>query len=243
MNLAATRLHTLNPNDLKSESEIYDWCIKCLTYFDKVLVIVDSEYFDILKNSKYRFDGDIELLHVQNWMGYTHPLNMSVERALALNTRKMLFQSIEVDISLDDVEILQTYLDEKTLVVGGKLNEKHGSEYGENEIHGWNCPWNTLALWDLEKLALTGFLSVSSGNVNGVEGGIEELATISLLQKLKPSEMNAKLVSLPSLFWETSWTCRERERYHQRKMDSKDERAKVQLEKLNIEPGKVLILE
>lgn len=39
----------------------------------------------------------------------------------------------------------------------------HGGQEKEVNLDGRTTPWNTLAMWNLPKLALTGFLLVSDG--------------------------------------------------------------------------------
>jgi len=137
---------------------------------------------------------------------------------------------------------LQQHLDANTLVVGAKLHPKHGEKRGRQPLNGWNSPWNTLALWDLQKLGLTGFLTISSGNIDGIPGGVEEVVAISLLQHLKPGMMEAKLIELPTVHWDATWECALRTKYHESKMASKGERAFRQLQMLSIKDGKVTVL-
>ncbi|NEO49792.1 MAG: hypothetical protein F6K55_39125 [Moorea sp. SIO4A3] len=86
-------------------------------------------------------------------------------------------------------------------------------------------PWNTLALWNLSKLNITGFLGISSGLIKDVPGGMEEVTTISLLQQLYQNQAQAKLVKLSDLKWITTWNSQERQKYHQKKMLTKFLRA------------------
>jgi hypothetical protein len=130
------------------------------------------------------------------------------------------------------------------------LCERHGNPFGillnrdyeTFTINGWTSPWNTLALWNIEKLGLTGFLSISSGNLTNIPGGIEEVVTISLLQKLQPRTMKAKLIKLASVHWNTDWSSQERSAYHQKKMASKDERSQIQLQQLGVASGEVIMV-
>jgi len=189
-----------------------------------------------------RFGKRVKLFHIHPWIGYTQPLNMIIEKALSVGATKLLFQSIEVTALPEDIKSLERHLDSNTLVVGAKLHEMHGHVNEKVELTGWTTPWNTLALWNLEKLGLTGFLTVSSGNLPGIPGGVEEVVTISLLQTLHPYSMDAKMVELKSVVWNTEWSCKEREAYHAAKMASKNERAEKQLRALGISPGFVMIV-
>lgn len=243
MRIVATRLHTTNEENLVSSASLYKWCNHVLNYCDKLIVVVDSIYLELIHNAKEDFKDKIEIFHISPWISFTQPLNLLVEKALSIGAKELLFQSIEVDISLEDMEKLENYLTKDTLVVGARLDETHGDEKQIcTTLDGWHTPWNTLALWDIEKLGLTGFLSISSGNLEDIPGGIEEVVTISLLQQLKPNEMKAKVIDLESVHWNTKWSSTERKEYHKQKMKTKNERSQIQLEKLGIEAGVVEIL-
>jgi hypothetical protein len=206
-------------------------------------VVVDTNYLHLIRNAREDFKEKIELFHIDPWISFTQPLNLMVEKALAIGAKELLFQSIEVTISLEDMIKLEKCLENDTLVVGAKLLDIHTSKERYSMINGWNSPWNTLALWDIEKLGLTGFLSVSSGNLEDIPGGIEEVVTISLLQQLRQNEMKAKVIDLKSVEWNTQWSSKEREEYHAKKMQTKNERSKIQLEKLGVQPGYVMMID
>jgi hypothetical protein len=244
MRIVATRLHTSNEARVLDAKKIKQWCDHVLNYCDVLIVVVDTTYLRAIQNAKEDFKDRIQFFHIDPWISFTQPLNMLVEKALSMGAKELLFQSIEVEISLEDIEKLESHLIHcNSLVVGAKLNEEHGkNKKGIVPLDGWTVPWNTLAMWNIEKLGLIGFLSISSGNLENIPGGIEEVVTISLLQQLKPNEMRAKLIELESLTWNTNWNSDERKAYHKEKMESKEERSKVQLEKLGITPGKVYIV-
>ncbi|MDM5271881.1 hypothetical protein PGH07_06800 [Sulfurovum sp. zt1-1] len=242
MRMVATRLHTTNDDVKINVDHVREWCEHVLNYCDLLIVVVDKHYFEATKDILYGFGEKIKLFHIDPWISYTQPLNLMVEKALSLGAKELLFQSIEVTISLEDMERLEKHLDGNTLVVGAKLCEGHGDEGETCKLDGWTTPWNTLALWNLSKLALTGFLSVSSGNYENVPGGVEEVVTISLLQRLKPYSMNAKVIHLDSVEWDTEWSSEERQAYHEMKMASKDERAKIQLAALGVDAGDVIFV-
>jgi hypothetical protein len=242
MRIVATRLHTKNEEKLIDNSTIYSWCQNVLEYCDLLIVVVDSNYLKSIQNAKEDFGEKIEMFHISPWISFTQPLNLLVEKALTMGANQLLFQSIEVSIDSNEIEKLFKHFDEDTLVVGAKLCELHCSGKDKTLLDGWNSPWNTLAMWDIQKLGLTGFLSVSSGNLENIPGGIEEVVTISLLQQLQPKKMKAKIINLPSLSWDTKWDSTERAQYHKKKMKTKNERAQIQLDKLNIKSGKVEII-
>jgi len=242
MRVVATRLHTSNEAVPIDPEQIKAWCQNVLSYSDLLIVVVDNRYFQRVGKMLMRFGNRVKLFHIHPWIGYTQPLNMIIEKALSVGATKLLFQSIEVTALPEDIKSLERHLDSNTLVVGAKLHEMHGHVNEKVELTGWTTPWNTLALWNLEKLGLTGFLTVSSGNLPGIPGGVEEVVTISLLQTLHPYSMDAKMVELKSVVWNTQWSCKEREAYHAAKMASKNERAEKQLRALGISPGFVTIV-
>ena len=133
-------------------------------------------------------------------------------------------------------------------------------------LNGRTSPWNTFALWNINKLSKIGFVTVSDGlhidmNPTGIQtksiAGIEEVVTIALLQKLYDphTEMMAKLISLSHpaetnstndsattsmLQWDTSSTTTTdigRQQWHEYKMQSKLQRAHAQLQLLSLLPS------
>jgi hypothetical protein len=98
-------------------------------------------------------------------------------------------------------------------------------------LNGRTCPWNTLAVWNVPKLVITGFLPVSD---MGTTAGVEECAAIAVHQQLFPYS-RAKLVKLDDVQWQDGFNDdEERRQWHQRKMNSKVERAAAQLKLLQL---------
>jgi hypothetical protein len=177
--------------------------------------------------------GSITVLAVEPWGAFTAALNALVAHAARTGCARLLLQSVETEVTAASVQSLQQHLDANTdLVVGGVL-PGHTFQLGRNNLDGRTTPWNTLALWQVSKLALTGFLGISDGLIAGVEGGVEEVAAIALLQRLLPGRACAKLVRLEGVEWRTTWTDPARREWHERKMLSKLTRPRQQLEALN----------
>jgi hypothetical protein len=168
---------------------------------------------------------------------------------------QILFCSAETTCSAQSVQTLQSHLQADTAVVGACLpgheykcqtaatatsddqQQQKQREPTVVELNGRTSPWNTLALWDLRKLALTGFLLVSDGLLSDDQTdpsfGIEEVVAISLLQRLLgPENAKAKLVQLTSssVDWNQEFDDPERKKWHEQKMNSKRTRAARQLE-------------
>ena len=99
------------------------------------------------------------------------------------------------------------------------------------ELTGRTVPWNTLAVWSVTKLALTGFPFVADGlhplNDNRTGGigpaGVEESLAVALLQRaLSEERAVAKLVRVGGVTWETDFGGDEgRREWHERKMRSR----------------------
>ena len=125
--------------------------------------------------------------------------------------------------------------------MAGLAFQEHHFEIGRHEINGGNTPWNTLAVWDVRILSMIGFLPVSDGLVDGVEAGVEEVVTISLLQHLRPNEARAILVRLKGVSdaWPTLWEDPGRAEWHRQKMASKVSRPATQMTALGLKYGTV----
>ena len=154
MRVVATRLHTSNEAVPIDPEQIKAWCQNVLSYSDLLIIVVDNRYFQRVGKMLMRFGNRVKLFHIHPWIGYTQPLNMIIEKALSVGATKLLFQSIEVTALPEDIKSLERHLDSNTLVVGAKLHEMHGHVNEKVELTGWTTPWNTLALWNLEKLGL-----------------------------------------------------------------------------------------
>jgi hypothetical protein len=171
----------------------------------------------------------------------------------------ILFVSAETTMaSRTALQSLLTHLDlETTLVVGARLpghDYQHiitpGSCRSVVKLNGRTTPWNTLAVWNLRQLALTGFIPVSEGFLTDAKKepsqGVEEVMAISLLQHIfGPTKAMAKLVQLATsndaasdtddasngglLLWEEKFIDPQRQAWHDAKMKSKLERAARQV--------------
>ena len=186
----------------------------------------------------------IHVLPVTPWGKFVPALNAIVSWcARQNNTQYLLLVSAEVQMTSDAINCLKSKMDiDTTLVVGAVLQgHQHYDTSDDVELTGRTTPWNTLALWNLPKLALTGFLLVSEGlhpDVDGKEGaaGVEEVCTIAMLQKILPNSAQAKLVSIPGgVQWGQDFGDDEgRKEWHEKKMMSKVTRAKRQLDLMGL---------
>mmetsp|Transcript_1637 Transcript_1637/g.2983 ORF Transcript_1637/g.2983 Transcript_1637/m.2983 type:complete len:381 (+) Transcript_1637:74-1216(+) len=197
-----------------------------------------------------------DIIQVTPWGNFIPALNAltmwACKNQIDHGNTVIMFISAETCITKKEtVDALTCHMDEDTLVVGAALpgHEYKGptteiEEESTNvnnidthlsvELNGRTCPWNTLAIWNLNKLALVGFPLVSEGihQINGkpVAGGIEEVATVLLHQKIHGAIHNrAKLVKVNGVEWEEDFEEDEkRKQWHEEKMKSKYERAEAQ---------------
>jgi len=190
----------------------------------------------------------VELLPVQPW-NFTLPLNASVIYAHMLGASKIVFISLEITISTDELSQILSLWSKETLVIGKTLNPhkfKGNGKYMHGqatttehyvELTGLTSPWNTFAIWDLVKLAKTGFLAVSDTNVEPGQSAIEEVPTIALHQRLFPNDSGAVLVRLPdsnAVGWDTNWNDPQRAVWQKSKLASKDLSAASHLQLLGL---------
>jgi hypothetical protein len=148
-------------------------------------------------------------------------------------------------------------MDEDTLVVGPVL-EGHLFSEGEQSLRGRTCPWNTLALWSVPRLCMVGFPLLGDGLGEPAVAGVEvmilsrrcieidrknespficlqEVSAVSFAQQLSPGN-HAKLVRLGGVEWNTEHFKEdpERQRYHELKLATKDERPQRQFQRFGI---------
>ncbi|KAJ3416402.1 U2 snRNP-associated SURP domain-containing protein [Chytridiales sp. JEL 0842] len=176
----------------------------------------------------------VEIIPVLRWGNFIPALNQLVYHAASEGYEKVCFISVEVRSGAEEMHALLSVLDEDTLVVGKCFADHDFTVRGESgeetggvsvPLNGRTTPWNTLAVWDVKKLSMTGFLMVAEGFPgSGVAAGVEEVSVIALHQKLQPSKSKAKLVlvvkpgSTADDVWKTDWSDTARREWHERKM-------------------------
>jgi hypothetical protein len=187
----------------------------------------------------------IQIVPVTPWGKFVPALNALVLFAASdsIQADWILFVSAEVSATPKSIQTLCDAViddtDDDVIVAGAAMN---GHVYitpttsGENttpkviELNGRTCPWNTLAVWNVRKLSLTGFQLCSD---LGDSAGVEECVAIAVLQKLFPKSQ-AKLIKLDDISWEESFDDEERQKWHETKMTSKLERAARQMQRLQL---------
>lgn len=241
--IVGTRLHATHVDALPDITWLTEWCEHVFGYAETILIATDMVFHQPVKNLLHPYGERVQVILVQPWRSATFPLNVLVEHALYLGAKKILLQSSEFWVDSENVVNLSASLTPDTLVVGVRINEDHAVNMGSLPLDSNNSPWNTMALWNLEKLGKTGFLMVSSGLVGDVPGGMEEVTTISLHQSIDAENSLAKVINMPNVHWKCEWNDPKRLHFHKRKMASKKERAEQQLQFLGVSRGMVKILE
>ena len=211
--------------------------IRCENISERILVAVniDKDKSGILNSKRIKTPG-VNVFGVTPW-GWgrrsIQPLNAIVFEAAKLRGVKFLLLVSATEITrLSKSHVTQLYLrmDEETLVAGAVM-KGHDFKNGKVSGNALTVPWNTLALWNLEKLSKLGFPLISDAPFNKKYTGMEEVSTISLFQTLKPF-LKAKLVEIPGIEWETDNLSEERLKRHEEKMRTKKKRANAQMKEL-----------
>mmetsp|Transcript_17504 Transcript_17504/g.29068 ORF Transcript_17504/g.29068 Transcript_17504/m.29068 type:complete len:277 (-) Transcript_17504:330-1160(-) len=182
----------------------------------------------------------LEIIPVTPWNKFVPALNAIASRAATSRATHCLFCSAETQTSPESMLELLEYMDADTLVAGAVLPGHDYRPKTLQPLNGSTTPWNTLAIWNVAKLALTGFPLVADGlhtNPDGaaVAAGVEEVSAIALIQSiLTPQRAKAKLVPLPDCEWNQTFEDEGRRKWHEAKMKSKVERPAKHLELLQL---------
>lgn len=172
------------------------------------------------------------LLAVPEWGGITPALNMIVKYVCQAfpGVRAVVFQSVEVHATVEQVNVLLSFVHSGGAVVAGGALPGHSKVSSD----GLACrtPWNTLAAWNLCLLADGGFPSLAD---SVSPPGMEEVPAIArIFQKYGTSYGRVVLVQFPG---EIQWKIKQGARMekHIIKMESKERRAKQLLEWVRVE--------
>ena len=231
--------------DATPKIEHYDYVQSVRNALDSFVVNINNKNNNTGSNINDNNNrSNIHILPVTPWGKFVQALNSLVLYSnTQLKADLIMFISAEVNLSSSTVSTLCQHVieNEHVIVAGAALNghQYHAVSTGserqrqrEVPLTGRTTPWNTLCVWDLDKLSLTGFSTVSD---LGTSAGVEECVAIALLQKLFPKS-EARLVKVDDIEWNEKSLQEDEERYkwHQEKMNSKLERAGRQLELLKL---------
>lgn len=244
-----TRIHGEKSLDAAINGKLYKFIESVIDYGDKIIICIGCETLSSLliyqerialyiKSLNYK-DDKIIVLPIFPWGRFVSALNASLREVLDQgNNRMIMFQSLEffTDKAVVDEMIDQMLADDNILVIGPTMNG-HVFQEGKMPLSGRTCPWNTCAIWDLEKLHILGFPFIGDGlfNSGSETGGVEEVSTVAILQAINPSWKAILLKISPYLSnWEDTFLDPQRAEYHEKKMKSKDDRPRAHLQKLGL---------
>jgi len=105
---------------------------------------------------------------VDPWGAFTPALNALAAHASKQGCGLALFASVETTFSSETVAALREQLVTHDALVVGAALPGHDFREGRRPLGGRTAPWNTLALWRLDRLCLVGFPLVADGVHAGV---------------------------------------------------------------------------
>lgn len=224
--VVGTRFWGENSRDF---GRVKEFCSAIQPLVDWVFVAVNKEA-DTSRALDFKI-SHAELFPVTPWGKFVVSLNALVVKAVSRKADLLLLMSVETRIDSEQLSQLLREMHDDTLVVGAAL-EGHFLHSSRRAIRagGREVPWNTFALWNLSLISRLGFPLIGDALFNPKAAGVEEVATISVYQKMYGAEhAKAKLISVPGIRWNVSHFNVERMKRHKEKMKSKEERAALQL--------------
>eukprot|EP00931_Biecheleriopsis_adriatica_P076822 TRINITY_DN50494_c0_g1_i1.p1 TRINITY_DN50494_c0_g1~~TRINITY_DN50494_c0_g1_i1.p1 ORF type:complete len:388 (+),score=70.96 TRINITY_DN50494_c0_g1_i1:68-1231(+) len=175
--LSATRLHfpesetSIPP---KTEEHLRNYVASVRRVGVPAAIAVKSHAEEVQRIcSEVAPDFHVCVLHVPCWGAFVPALNALLRYAttghhcLASGAHHkfqyILYQSLETICTREVLQLLLEHGSNRhTLVVGPVLNG-HDFDEGEQVLNGRTSPWNTLALWNVRMLSITGFLHIAEG--------------------------------------------------------------------------------
>jgi len=235
-----TRIHQNNSKSNININNLRLFIQKSLQYADIIAIAVGSVELLNLISDEVGSTDKIHIFEVNPWGNFTPALNALIEFSLGGMVDVIMFQSMETIVNKNVVDRMISHMEPEDLVVGAALNG-HDFKPGETlELTGVTTPWNTLAIWNLNKLSRVGFMDVAEGKIPGIPSGVEEVTSIATIQVLLGLENSrAKLVYFSDVNWKTDWVDESRIEWHKKKMESKYIRAEMQMVELGIKRGMV----
>lgn len=234
-----SRYYGQTENDLEQLDRFIE---QAKTYSHRILIGVHVE--KDLTNCIQKYSSQsttttipVDFIPIKPWIGISTPLNILLNHLSPTDT-SVIIQSIEIQCTYEQIHRLQTYLyQENVLCVGAALDGHQilSSSRTHLPLQGDTSPWNTLIIWNFEKLRRTGF-PLCCDYVN--PPGMEDSAVIGLQQKLFGGMQynRALLVRLNStIHWHNQFlNDQDRLMKHQIKMQSKTIRTRQLLQMLSI---------
>ncbi|MDO8265273.1 MAG: hypothetical protein Q7T34_02805 [Candidatus Parcubacteria bacterium] len=177
-------------------------------------------------------ENRVNTFGVTPWGKFVLPCNALILKAAEEKATHLLTASTEVTLTQDIIDQLVSHMDNETLIVGAALPGHKLSESNQEttlvlDATGVEFPWGTYALWNLRYLQTTGICAIGDAPFDPTKAGVEEMVTLTILQKKIFPGTKIKLVEIDGIQWNTDFTG-ERLEKHIKKMESKAERPEAQ---------------
>jgi hypothetical protein len=156
--LTCTRLHFLlrkdtDPPPTIDVDAVSSFLLSCAPYSDGIAIAFGGaeslalELEQVIDGVKSELNGtSVYVIRVTPWGNFLPALDALLRHAVEGNYKHILFQSLEVKMSVEFGEIISSMVDDpQTLVVGAAL-QGHAFSAGEHDVGGLTCPWNTLGM-------------------------------------------------------------------------------------------------
>lgn len=187
-----TRIHGAKSLENALAGSLKEFLLSVDAYADLILVCIGSDSLESLSDFETKFKQyigsseidptKVKVLPIYPWGRFVTALNVALRRVLdEVHYRRVIFQSLEFLVDKNVISTLSDYMTnhENAIVVGPAMNG-HLFVPGSNPLTGRTCPWNTCAMWDLEKLHLLGFPMIGDGLLDkGSETGGVEVSSIA----------------------------------------------------------------
>lgn len=217
-------------------------------WVDAALALVPPEHVHLAIRTEEDQSGSLEFMRttypkvnafsVTPWGRVVQAPNALLLQSAERGESHLLFTSTRYPVKKSLLALHESYLDDDTLVVGVRLEHDFKALPGEcvlvEQASGTQIPWNTCALWSIDRLVHTGFVLTADSFDDPDNAGMEEMGTIAAQQILWPGKSVAKLVASQTedLIPNTQgWTIERHER-HMRILESKNARSEAQLKRL-----------
>lgn len=235
----ATRFYGLTEGDTQ----------RLAVWIDAALAVVPASSVFVAINTEADLSGSLDFVRKQfpkivafpvtPWGKVVQAPNAILSKSAEQQMSHLLFASTEYQVTESLASLLHSYFDAQTLVVGARLASHDfkalpGERVLVQRASGLQIPWNTCAMWSIERLVHTGFVLAADSLNDPDNAGMEEMGTIAAQQILWTGKAIAKLISprQGDLVLNThGWNIKRHERYL-RNLESKNARSAAQLDRL-----------
>lgn len=237
----ATRFYGLTDGDTQ----------RLAMWVDAAIAVVPSSNVFVAINVEADLSGSLDFMRKQYpkivafpvtpWGKVVQAPNALLSKSAEQQMSHLLFVSTEYPVTKSLVSLLQSHFDAQTLVVGARLaSHDFRASLGERVLvqraSGLQIPWNTCAMWSVERLVHTGFVLAADSLHDPDNAGMEEMGTIAAQQILWPGKAVAKLITPRNgdlVLNIHGWNIKRHERWLCN-LESKNSRSAIQLDRLSL---------